>query len=153
MPSRFPLAGLLRLRHAVEDKAAAELAGANDRMRDAADARLAARRTLEDSATSITEIGDAAMLSAVAAARASTRGMLSELDAVVEARRIDADAAQAAYNAARRDALGLEKLETRHDEAAAAEELRAEQAALDEIASRRATSTSTDPTDSAGGAR
>lgn len=134
MPARFPLAGLLRLRHAVEDRTAAELATANERMRAAADARTAARRTLEDGGT---EIIDAATLSAVAASRAATRGMLEELTAVVATRRAEAEAAQAAHNAARRDALGLEKLEAQHAERAAAEELRVEQIALDEIAARR----------------
>ena len=134
MARRFPLAGLLRLRHAEQDRAAAQLAAANDRVRDAADARIAARRTLEDTPT---EIEDAATMSAVAAARAATRGMLEELDAVVRTRRDDADRAQQEYNAARRSALGLEKLEAQHAERVATEELRAEQTVLDEIASRR----------------
>jgi flagellar FliJ protein len=135
MARRFPLAGLLRLRHAEQDRAAATLATANERVRDAADARIAARRTLEDSAT-VLPVEDAATLSAVAAARASTRGMLQELDAVVQNRRADAERAQGDYNAARRSALGLEKLEEQHTERATAEELRTEQNALDEIAAR-----------------
>lgn len=134
MARQFPLAGLLRLRHAVEDKAAADLAAANERMRDAADARVAARRTLEDSTT---DVADAATLSAVAASRAATRGMLEELTAVVANRRTEAEAAQTAYNAARRDALGLEKLEAKHTDRVAAEDLRDEQLVLDEIAARR----------------
>ncbi|WP_144758821.1 flagellar FliJ family protein [Curtobacterium sp. 9128] len=136
MARRFPLAGLLRLRHAEQDQAAAVLAAANDRVRDAADARVAARRTLDDTESAMS-VDDAATLSAVAAARAATRGMLQELDAVVQHRRADADAAQAAYTEARRSALGLEKLETQHSERVAAEDLRAEQTALDEIAARR----------------
>ncbi|MFZ7087946.1 flagellar export protein FliJ [Curtobacterium sp. RRHDQ10] len=131
--AKFPLAGLLRLRHAQQDQAGAALADANDRMRDAADARIAARRTLADTPTGVT---DAAMLSAVAAARASTRGMLEELDAVARTRRQAADAAQARYNDARRAALGLEKLEGAHVTRTAAEELRGEQIVLDEIAAR-----------------
>ena len=47
----------------------------------------------------------------------------------------EAAAAQAEYTEARRRAVGLEKLETRHDAAFAASELLAEQGALDEIAS------------------
>jgi flagellar FliJ protein len=128
---RFPLAGLLRLRHAEQDRAAASLATANDRVREAADARMAARRTLEDTGTAML-IQDAATLSAVAAARAATRGMLQELDAVVQNRRVDADLAQDQYTAARRSALGLEK----HGTHVAAEELRTEQTVLDEIAAR-----------------
>ncbi|MCJ1713038.1 flagellar FliJ family protein [Curtobacterium sp. VKM Ac-2922] len=138
MARTFPLAGLLRLRHAEQDRAAATLATANDRVREAADARIAARRTLEDSATAM-PIEDAATLSAVAAARAATRGMLRELDVVAEHRRADAEHAQGEYSAARRSALGLEKLEEQHTVAARAEELRTEQNALDEIAARSRT--------------
>ncbi|MGU3408873.1 flagellar FliJ family protein [Microbacterium sp. M1A1_1b] len=138
MARTFPLAGLLRLRHAEQDRAAATLTTANDRVREAADARIAARRTLEDSATAM-PIEDAATLSAVAAARAATRGMLRELDVVVEHRRTDAERAQGEYSAARRSALGLEKLEEQHTVAARAEELRTEQNALDEIAARSRT--------------
>ena len=135
MNRRFPLAGLLRLRHAEQDRAAASLAAANDRVREAADARIAARRTLEDTGVAM-PIQDAATLSAVAAARAATRGMLQELDAVVQNRRVDADRAQGDYNTARRSALGLEKLEEQHGTRVAAEELRTEQTVLDEIAAR-----------------
>ena len=135
MNRRFPLAGLLRLRHAEQDRAAASLATANDRVREAADARIAARRTLEDTGVAM-PIQDAATLSAVAAARAATRGMLQELDALVQNRRVDADRAQDEYTAARRSALGLEKLEEQHGTRVAAEELRTEQTVLDEIAAR-----------------
>lgn len=79
------------------------------------------------------------MLSAVAAARAATRGMLEELDAVVQSRRVEAERAQEAYTAARRAARGLEKLEEHHVAATTAEELRTEQNALDEIAARNRT--------------
>jgi flagellar FliJ protein len=136
MARRFPLAGLLRLRHAEQDRAAAALATANDRVRDAADARIAARRSLADSEET-QPIQDAATLSAVAAARAATRGMLEELDAVVRSRRADAEQAQDDYQGARRSALGLEKLEAKHVEQQTAEDLRSEQNALDEIAARR----------------
>jgi flagellar export protein FliJ len=136
MARTFSLVGLLRLRHAQQDQAAGRLADANERLRDAADRRVAARRTLEDGPAEVT---DAAMLSAVAAARASSRGMLSELDAVAGRRRTEAAEAQEAFNAARRAAIGLEKLEEKHAVIAAAEDLRAEQSALDEIASRTVT--------------
>ncbi|WP_022904189.1 flagellar FliJ family protein, partial [Curtobacterium sp. B8] len=96
------------------------------------------RRSLADQADA-QPIEDAATLSAVAAARAATRGMLQELDAVVQSRRADADRAQDAYTAARRAALGLEKLEEQHVVAATAEDLRTEQNALDEIAARSRT--------------
>lgn len=135
MARSFSLVGLLRLRHAQQDQAAGRLAEANERLRDAADRRVATRRTLDDAPQAIT---DAAMLSAVAASRASTRGMLTELDAVTQRRRADAEEAQVAFTAARRAAVGLEKLEAAHAVEAAAEDLRQEQSALDEIASRTA---------------
>jgi len=135
MARSFSLVGLLRLRHAQQDQAAGRLAEANERLRDAADRRIATRRTLDDAPQAIT---DAAMLSAVAASRASTRGMLTELDAVTQRRRADAEEAQVAFTAARRAAVGLEKLEAAHAVEAAAEDLRQEQSALDEIASRTA---------------
>ena len=131
MARTFSLAGLLRLRHAQQDQAAGRLAEANDRLRDAADRRLAAKRTLDDGPAQVT---DAAMLSAIAASRASSRAMLAELDAVAARRRAEADEAQTAFGAARRAAIGLEKLEAAHAVEAAAEDLRTEQAALDEIA-------------------
>ncbi|WP_209561742.1 flagellar FliJ family protein [Frigoribacterium sp. PvP032] len=131
MARTFSLLGLLRLRHAQQDQAAGRLAEANDRLRDAADRRLAAKRTLDDGPAQVT---DAAMLSAIAASRASSRGMLAELDAVTARRRAEADEAQAEFQAARRAAIGLEKLEAAHAVEAAAEDLRTEQAALDEIA-------------------
>lgn len=133
MARPFSLLGLLRLRHAQQDQAGAVLAEANDRLREAADERVRAKRTLADEPSEVT---DAAMLSALAASRASSRGMLAELDAVTQRRQADADAAQAAFNEARRAAIGLEKLERKHVVAEAAADLRDEQIALDEIASR-----------------
>ncbi|WP_200936792.1 hypothetical protein [Frigoribacterium sp. Leaf186] len=133
MARPFSLLGLLRLRHAQQDQAGAVLADANDRLREAADERMRAKRTLADEPSEVT---DAAMLSALAASRASSRGMLAELDAVTQRRQADADAAQAAFTEARRAALGLEKLEAVHVAAEAAADLRDEQIALDEIASR-----------------
>ncbi|WP_423921963.1 flagellar export protein FliJ [Frigoribacterium sp. 2-23] len=153
MARPFSLIGLLRLRHAQQDQAAGRLADANERLRDAADRRFAARRTLDESPVEIT---DAAMLSAVAAARASTRGMLHELDAVAQKRRAEADEAQAAFTEARRAALGLEKLEAKHVEAEAAADLRDEQLALDEIATTswrpRPVASAPDPDPSGGAA-
>lgn len=133
MARPFSLLGLLRLRHAQQDQAGAVLADANERLREAADERMRAKRTLADEPSEVT---DAAMLSALAASRASSRGMLAELDAVTQRRQADADAAQAAFNEARRAAIGLEKLEAKHVAAEAAADLRDEQVSLDEIASR-----------------
>jgi flagellar FliJ protein len=131
----FSLAGLLRVRHAQQQKAMAELSDANRRVRDVAARRAQVERTLEGAVAGNAVVTDAGTLIAIAAARASTRGMLAELDAVADAHRTAAADAQATYNAARARAIALEKLEVRHVVEAQAEELHQEQIALDEIAS------------------
>ncbi len=133
MARPFSLAGLLRVRHAQQQKAMAELSHANQRVRDVAERRAGATRVLESAVGSKDVVTDAATLTAIAAARASTRGMIAELDAAASAHRAAAADAQIAYNEARARAIALEKLEERHDVAARAEELRQEQIALDEI--------------------
>ncbi|RPE77510.1 MULTISPECIES: flagellar FliJ family protein [unclassified Frondihabitans] len=132
---QFSLAGLLRVRHAQQQKALAELSEANRRIRDVAERRARVERTLVDAAGSKSIVTDAATLIAVAAARASTRSMIAELDAVADAHRIEAAEAQSEFNGARARSIALEKLEERHTALALAEELRDEQLALDEIAS------------------
>jgi len=134
MARQFPLAGLLRVRRLQEEQAAGGLAEANRRLRDADDARTEAYAALHDLPA---DAVDRATLTAIAAARASARSMLAELGAVEEARRAEADAAQAQYRAARERAAVLGKLEDRHAGLAAAEELRAEQVVLDELAGSR----------------
>ncbi|RKR75565.1 flagellar FliJ family protein [Frondihabitans australicus] len=140
MARAFSLAGLLRVRHAQQQKAMAELSLANQRVRDVAERRAAATRILESAVGSKDVVTDAATLTAIAAARASTRGMLAELDAMASAHEAAASDAQTAYNEARARSIALEKLEERHGVAAAAEELRVEQIALDEIANSRPSS-------------
>ncbi|GAA4674407.1 flagellar export protein FliJ [Frondihabitans cladoniiphilus] len=135
MASPFSLSGLLRVRHAQQKQAMAELAAANNRVGEIAERRASVEHTLEGAVGNKSVVTDAATLNAIAAARASTRGMLTELDAIAAQHRASADLAQAEFNAARARSIALEKLETRHAEAAAAEDLRVEQIALDEIAS------------------
>jgi flagellar FliJ protein len=134
MARAFSLAGLLRVRHAQQQKAMADLSNANRQVRDVAERRAAVSRTLENAVGTKDVTTDASTLVAIAAARASTRGMIAELDAMADTHRAVAQAAQAAYNEARARAIALEKLETRHDLAVQTEELHAEQIALDEIA-------------------
>lgn len=131
----FSLAGLMRVRHAQQQKAMAELSEANRRVRDVAERRARAEVTLSAAVGTKDVVTDAATLNAVAAARASTRGMLAELDAVAAEHRAQATVAQQEYNASRARSIALEKLEARHLVAAAAADLRDEQIALDEIAS------------------
>jgi flagellar FliJ protein len=132
MSRAFPLAGLLRLRHAQQDEAGSMLASANARLADATARRA---RTAAMLAGEPVQVTDTATLLALSAARASTRGMLAELDAMAASRRADVDTAQAAYNAARTRSVGLEKLEAKHTERVQAEDARVEQLVLDEVAS------------------
>ena len=137
----FPLAGLLRLRHLQQDQAASDLAEANARVAANEARRGRARSAL--SATSITPDNVAAM-NAMAAARSSSRSILADLDALGRNNAASLGEAQAAFDAARAEALALEKLEVRHHETVAGEDLRAEQIVLDEIASTRWHQNSTD---------
>ena len=130
----FPLAGLLRLRHLQQDQAASDLAEANARVAANEARRGRARSAL--SATSITPDTVAAM-NAMAAARSSSRSMLADLDALGRNNAASLGEAQVAFDAARAEAIALEKLEVRHHETVAAEDLRVEQIVLDEIASTR----------------
>lgn len=131
MTRAFPLAGLLRLRKLQEESAAAKLAAANASLRETTKIQAQAYQSLAESSTAAT---DSVTLYALAAARASSRAMLSDLAALGTRRSADADTAQAAFHSARADSVGLEKLEARHKVEAAAEDLRAEQTVLDELA-------------------
>ncbi|MBF4992539.1 flagellar FliJ family protein [Arthrobacter gandavensis] len=127
----FPLAGLLRLRRLQQDSAAGTLAAANADLRRAAEARIEAYGSL---AATPLEAADAATLNAIAAARASSRSMLADLLAAEQLKDAAASTAQAEFQAARARSVGLEKLETKHSDAVAVEDLRTEQNVLDELA-------------------
>jgi len=62
------------------------------------------------------------------------RSMLADLDSMIYQQQDEADQADDAFKLARAKAIALEKLEAKHVEAVAVEELRAEQAVLDELA-------------------
>lgn len=134
MSRAFPLAGLLRLRQTQQDHAAAELATANRSARDAKARRQAAR--IEASMTESEAVSPAALL-AIAAARASSRSLLADLDALCQIEDDAVATAQSAFTAARTRSVGLEKLSDRHHTQWNAGQLKAEQGALDEIASSR----------------
>lgn len=134
MSRAFRLAGLLRLRESQEAQAAGKLAAANAGLREGHE-RVNRLRARAEAAP--LEADSIQALQAVAAVRASTRGMLMELDGLVENLADEADAARDHYRLARRDALVLQKLGERHHAAQAAGDLAREQAALDEVASRR----------------
>lgn len=132
MNRQFPLAGLLRLRKMQEDQAASGMARANSRSKTMRDRRLAVRTELGDSGETV---GSSSALLAIAAARASSQSMLADLDALSAAAEAQLAEARAEYTEARRQAVGLEKLEVRHSAELAVADLRTEQGVLDEIAS------------------
>jgi flagellar FliJ protein len=128
---QFSLTGLLRLRGLQEQLAAAELAQANRALNT-----IRTRRTRTHAALSGTtvEASGSANLAALAAARASGRTMLAELAALDSAALDQVGTASEVYRSARAASLGIEKLHIRHIEAETKEDLRTEQAAIDEIA-------------------
>jgi flagellar FliJ protein len=133
MTRTFSLAGLLRLRRIREDQAAGGLAAANARVRENA-AQTAEVRSQLGGADQ--EVSNTAALHAVSTARASARSMLAELNALAVLRQTAADESAAEFAAARSQSVRIEKLELRHGELVAQQDLRAEQAVLDEVASR-----------------
>jgi flagellar protein FliJ len=132
MARLFPLAGLLRLRQIQEEQAASDLAVANARARDLRARQSRARDSL---GASNTEAASSTVLYAVAAARASSRSMLAELDSLNCEHQPVLDSASEAFAEARARSIGLEKLAGRHQLKQTEEELHAEQAAIDEMAS------------------
>ena len=132
----FPLAGLLRLRALAEERAAAELALAR---REQASAEHRARETAERLSGAVMPAeGDHLAWHAAVAGRAALGALLVERRTeVVHAQDASDDRAQT-WTDARQRVRTLERLEERHDEEQRAEEARAEQKVLDEVAGRRA---------------
>lgn len=131
MTRQFPLAGLLRLRHLREDQAAGSLALANEKLRTS---RARTEGVSEVLDTTDLDPSGSASLHAVAAARASARSMLADLQALEVELRSEQDRAQDRYRAARAETVGLEKLEERHRDTEASAMIGAEQLVLDELA-------------------
>lgn len=133
MPAKFSLAGLLRLRGIQQDQAAGVLAAAN---REVTDVEKRVSSTAERLAGSGSTPGTPESLMAIVAARASARSMFLELDGLRAQAVARADTARGEYAKAKSATAALEKLADRHRVQSAAEELRTEQNALDEIAVR-----------------
>lgn len=131
MARAFALSGLLRLRQIEKEHAASDLAAANAFRRTAAERQARAIAELHAVPADAT---DAGTMFALAAARASSRSMLSDLSALAAQAEAQTAEAQAAFTEAKKRAVGLEKLEARHLAEVAAGDLAAEQAAVDEIA-------------------
>lgn len=133
MSRKFPLAGLLRLRRIQEDQAAVSLAAAHTKSRQHNERRSQARTELSGTQT---EVSSVASLRAVAAARACASGMLAELDALAAVHRGTVTEAETAYKLSRIQSVSIENLEERHASRVAEEDLKSEQAAVDEAANR-----------------
>ena len=149
MVKRFQLAGLLRVRELQEEKAAADLAEANQ-------AKLEARRhaeamnetlavqTFPDLAHSNAYDAHAEALTsyspnwkAIVAARAAVAAMLRESTQALSVASDNAAMATEQWAQAKTRAAMIDKLKARHDVQVEAEELREEQLTLDEAALRK----------------
>lgn len=130
----FPLAGLLRLRELQEKRAAGDLAAANSALHGGRARVLGVRDTV---AAAATEPMDGDALLAIAAARASSRGMLLELNALVESQVSDALSAETDYLQARGAAAMLAKLAEKHELTVRTEDLAREQLLLDDLGTRK----------------
>ncbi|MCL2454519.1 MAG: flagellar FliJ family protein [Micrococcales bacterium] len=141
MRRAFPLAGLLRVRSIAEDRAAAELAEAHRQEQAARDRAIETARLLGSSAA--TAEAEPQAFRASVAARMAMSALLVEAKAdVAVAESRTAQRAQA-WSVARQATRTVERLGEKHDEEQRTEELKAEQAALDEIAGRRPTEVTT----------
>ena len=130
---RFPLAGLLRVRELRESGAAGALSSANSEL---ARGNRRLESLMRRAAEADEPIYDAASLLAVAAGRSASRSMLTEHLAHMEQLEQAAEVAGAAHAEAKRDVKVVQKLRERHQMAADAAELSAEQRVIDEAASR-----------------
>ncbi|GAA3795395.1 flagellar export protein FliJ [Cellulomonas soli] len=130
----FPLAGLLRLRGMVEDRAAAELAGAHSRHDHAQTRALETEAMLRGAA--MPDGVDLPSWRAVTASRIALGALLVEREDDVTRALGDVDVRTQAWSHARKETRALERLAERHEETVRIEENRAEQIVLDEVASR-----------------
>lgn len=149
MNRAFSLAGLLRVRELQEERAAAELAKANQlreaaqRQREALEQALATRTfpcSIDDLGGEI--VGhdltpNPSTWRAVVAARASAVELLRESTLVIAKAHHEVQEATDEWSQAKMRAAMIHKLKDKHLQAVEAEELREEQLVLDEAAQRR----------------
>jgi len=133
MSPGFSLAGLLRLRKLEEDQRAIELNSARDREAIGVGRTRRIRSSLAESP--VDPLSYVSLVS-VAATRATTATMLAELGEVDREAAAEVEVARLVHADAHRRTKGLEKLETRFEQARAAEELRSEQLVLDDLSAR-----------------
>lgn len=129
----FGLAGLLRLRKLGEERAAHDVVRARSRAAELAHERHQLLDQLTDHGH---EARDVRGIAAISAARASSATMLSDLEALVQSQRQLVAQTELLHRDAKRGVRAVEKLEERFTEEQRFEELRAEQAALDELTAR-----------------
>lgn len=130
MSKGFALSGLLRLRGLQETKAAGDLAAANRSLRQ----RTIERNAMRDAMAAPERAPvDSETLMALVASRASTRGMLLELDTLVSSLDGKAEEARETHGQARKELKALEKLADRHELRIRTEALAREQLLLDDL--------------------
>ena len=149
MVKRFQLAGLMRVRELQEEKAAADLAEANQakleaRKRSEALNGTLAEQSFPDLAHSNAYDAHAEALTsyspnwqAIVAARAAVAAMLRESTQALSVASENAEAATEQWAQAKTKAAMIDKLKARHAVEVEAEELREEQLTLDEAALRK----------------
>lgn len=133
MTGSFRLAGLLRVRRLQEEAAAERLSRASVA---AEQTRAHDRRVRAALSAAGSEAADVRSLAALAASRVAARAMLAELEGVQRLREQELAEAREEHTEARRAVRGLDRMAAAHELRRRAEEERAEQAALDEIAGR-----------------
>lgn len=134
MSRLFSLSGLLRVRSIQERQAAQELSRA---VIDARQTRTRDRHLRAALAATESDAVDVRTLAALAATRVASRSMLADLEALSAQQQEAMEAARTAHDDARRSVRGLDRLALAHERRLRAEDLRAEQHELDEIALRR----------------
>ena len=136
MERAFRLAGLLRLRELQEEQAAAQLAASNASLQRAHRYREATLTAL--TGHTLPAAADPHAWRAAVAGRAVLRDRLADAGADVAQAAELVVADTASWAAARSRSVGLEKLHDKHRALVGAEDARAEQHALDEVAARTA---------------
>ncbi|MCC2334154.1 flagellar export protein FliJ [Cellulomonas wangsupingiae] len=133
----FPLAGLLRVRAMAEDTAAAELAAARRGERSAQER--AARTAEALGGSRAPGEADLAAWQAAIAARIALSSLLTEDTAALRHAQDEVGGRQRDWTAARIRTRAVERLRDKHEVEVRAQDERAEQAVLDEVASRSTT--------------
>lgn len=130
MARQFSLAGLLRLRQVQQDQAAGDLASAARHHRENSVREREARAAL---GANESDVVNTSVLLALAASRAASQSLVSELAMLTALQADRREAAERHFTEARARTIALEKLEARHSRSMLIADQRSEQTALDEI--------------------